>query len=95
MKGNTITSDRAARLAELELIALCKQHQAAKRRAGEVRTPRRMKPDFYSHYLRPVQSPHKRQGPTGKGVVRMSSGKVLSDTDSMCNAVYVSTNESA
>jgi hypothetical protein len=62
MKTNTITSDRAARLAELEFIALCKQHQAAKRQAGEVKKPRRMKPDFYSHYLRPVRSPYKHQG---------------------------------
>jgi hypothetical protein len=60
MKGNA--SDQAARLAELEFIALCKQHQAAKRQAAEVKKPRHMRPDFYSHYLRPVQSAHKRQG---------------------------------
>jgi hypothetical protein len=59
---NTSTSDRAARLAELEFIALCKQHQAAKRQAGKLKTLRRMRPDFYAHYLRPVQNPHKRQG---------------------------------
>jgi hypothetical protein len=51
----TMTSDRAARLAELELIALCKQHQAAAQAAAEVKKPRRMKPNFYSHYLRPVR----------------------------------------
>ena len=62
MKSNTITSDRAARLAELEFIALCKQRQAAKRQTGEVKKPRRMRPDFYSHYLRPVRTPHKSQG---------------------------------
>jgi hypothetical protein len=60
MKSNA--SDRAARLAELELIALCKQHQAARRQAAGVKTPRRIRPDFYSHYLRPLQNQHKRQG---------------------------------
>jgi hypothetical protein len=49
------TSDRVARLAELEFIALCKQHKAARRQAAGTKKPRRMKPDFYSHYLRPVQ----------------------------------------
>jgi hypothetical protein len=53
MKTNT--SDRAVRLAELEFIAVCKQHQAAKRQAPGVKRARRMRPDFYSHYLRPVQ----------------------------------------
>jgi hypothetical protein len=57
----TVTSDRAARLAELEFIALCKQLHAAKRQAAGVKKPRRMTPDFYSHYLRPVHDPHKRQ----------------------------------
>jgi hypothetical protein len=56
------STDRAARLAELEFLALCKQYQAAKRQAGEVKRPRRMRPDFYSHYLRPVQRAHKCQG---------------------------------
>jgi hypothetical protein len=71
MKSNTITSDRAARLAELEFIALCKQHQAAKRQAGNLQKTRRMKPDFYSHYLRPVPSPHKRQA-QWKRLIRIS-----------------------
>src|SRR5438132_12723488 len=64
-------SDRAARLAELELIALCKQRQAAKRQSGKLKKCRRMTPDFYSHYLRPVQSPRqqhhvRRRGEGGK-----------------------------
>jgi hypothetical protein len=62
MKSNTITSDQAARLAELEFIALCKQHQTAKQQAGKLKKLRRMRPEFYSHYLRPVQNRHKRQG---------------------------------
>jgi hypothetical protein len=51
------TNDRAARLAELEFIALCKQNQVAKRQAGAVKRRRRMKPDFYSHYLHPIPEP--------------------------------------
>jgi len=44
--SETVRSDRAARLAELEFIALCKQHQAAKQKAVGVKNPRRTKPDF-------------------------------------------------
>jgi hypothetical protein len=65
-----MTNDRAARLAELEFIALCKQHQAAKQQAAGAKKPRRMKPDFYSHYLRAVHTVTKVKNLAGARAVR-------------------------